>query len=710
MPPNVNTSTIIEQPAAVIAGAPLPDLADLQVQKALDPHSYRQTDGPSDIVRSAPQFVKSRKINGQEIKAATEGLGTRSRSLRPQYLPMEDRLIEPDEKDGKKVIVPTGSLAKVENTSDWSGNYWAHYGPIKPEYELLEGFTLYDVEVYVQQAVRRRTSLMFRNGYSFNGANARLIKYINKRINQIAYVMGITWASFMREVLTCLALCSNCFLLKIRSDTPGESGGVKNELNKNRSPIAGYAMIPPHTIFPFVDKGKIVKWRRFYNWGVKPWEDYKPEDIIHFKWDRKPGHIFGTPRLLAVRDDIFALRRLEENVELLFLNFLFPLLHVKVGTDEAPAGYLPGGVSEIQATRNLIEQMPKEGVFVTDQRVEVKNTGAQGESLDPSNLIEHYKKRIFTGLGVSALDMGEGDTANRSTADNVSQALKDSIKYDLDQFADQVTMQILRELFSEANFTLSVQNAIADVKLMFKEIDMDNKIKEETHATQLYQNNGITHSEYRKRIGEKELSDEEHQDTHFQRHVIGLAKAQGDVDIKVAKNSPRPVAGGKKKGGKKGKSGRKTSTAKKVTPTKKSTANKMRPENQHGKNNSPRKARSSSIQVGLFSHLKDSLEAAQIAGETIKWNSISARAIDNFFARIIAERGSSYTNQVRMQIDRLKAKVGQTTDPDLMFALVQKELSRDCYEGLNVNKLEHSDETSREPSPEGSAGSSDSES
>jgi hypothetical protein len=63
-----------------------------------------------------------------------------------------------------------------------------------------------------------------------------------------------------------------------------------------------------------------------------------------------------------------------------------------------------------------------------------------------------------------------------------------------------------------------------------------------------------------------------------------------------------------------------------------------------------------------------------------------------------------------MQIDRLKSKVGQTTDPDLMFALVEKELSRDCYEGLNVNELEHSDEASRESRPEGSPGTSDRES
>jgi hypothetical protein len=46
----------------------------------------------------------------------------------------------------------------------------------------------------------------------------------------------------------------------------------------------------------------------------------------------------------------------------------------------------------------------------------------------------------------------------------------------------------------------------------------------------------------------------------------------------------------------------------------------------------------------------------------------------------------------------------------LMFALVEKELSRDCYEGLNVNELEHSDEASRESRPEGSPGTSDRES
>jgi hypothetical protein len=43
--------------------------------------------------------------------------------------------------------------------------------------------------------------------------------------------------------------------------------------------------------------------------------------------------------LVGVKDDIFALRRLEENVELLFINQLFPLFHIKVGTEQAPATF-----------------------------------------------------------------------------------------------------------------------------------------------------------------------------------------------------------------------------------------------------------------------------------------------------------------------------------------------------------------------------------
>jgi hypothetical protein len=226
---------------------PPPDSpAEAHVRAILNPRNYRPFQ--FDKQRPMPVIAKqSLVLNGQSYAPTVAGLGDRARGLRPAWLSMEDRVIATDAgKKGEKIIVPTGALSKVEANADWSGQYYSHYGPLRPEYELLEPFTLYDVEVFVQQAVRRRVSLMFRNGYSFNGTNDRLIRYINRRISQISYMMGTTWANFMREILTCLSLCSNCFLLKIRDSTA--SGGVANELNKNRTPVASYVMIPPHTI------------------------------------------------------------------------------------------------------------------------------------------------------------------------------------------------------------------------------------------------------------------------------------------------------------------------------------------------------------------------------------------------------------------------------------------------------------------------------
>jgi hypothetical protein len=647
----------------------------------------------------------------------------------PTWVDLSNLIIAEDAKtsekvtDGKKQpklkVGPSGALALVERNLDWSGNYFAHFGPIRPEYELLEAFTLYDVEVYVQQAIRRRLSLMFRNGYRVTGNNQNKVKYINRRLNQIAYMMKKTWANFMREILTTLSLCSNCFLLKLRQEDA--SGGIKNEKNGNRLPIAAYVMIPPHSLFPYVEKGKIIKWRRYYNWSIKPWEDYQPEDIIHLTWDRKPSHIFGTPRLQAVRDDIYAIRRLEENIELLFINFLFPLFHVKVGTKEAPAGYMPGGVSEIDHTRKLIETMPKEGVLVTDERVAVDIVGSEGETLDPIPMLGHYKKRIFTGLGVSPMDMGEGDTTNGSTADNVSQALKDSIKYDLDVFTGQLSMEILRDLFAEANFDISIQESIADVTLEFQEIDMDNKVKEENHATNLYNNNGLTHDEFRSAIKRNPLrtpidKDDPNPDvtrkkqeqqggqTHHEREVVGLAKIETENAIKVAKATPR--AGG----GKKGKSGRKASVTKKATSKKKVSQNQSTPTNQHGTNNSPKKAKSARTESGLYSRLHDSLEAAQMSDDLGRWPELSARVIDRFFKDAIQPAGSSYTKQSpNAQHDQLKNQVGQTTDLDTIFDLVGQTYPKaDGETNERADAVEGDQE--RNSCPEGSVGSGDSRS
>ena len=664
-----------------------------------------------------------RRIDGKIIEPNTSGIGDRTKMGLP-WRPMSTRAVDEEKSRDSRAIDISSAAVKLANASDYIGTYRGHNGVLRPEYDMLEPFVIADTEVYVKQAIARRQALMFRNGFELVSEldkdmqqGQKNIDYIQTRFDVMEYVTNRATESFLKDILYNLQLCSNCFLRKIRDEKA--SPGSKQENNNKKVPIAGYQIIPAHQIMPYLKSGVIVKWRRYFDTGM-PFEDIPIDDIVHLKWDVKPSHIFGTPRLIGVRDDIFALRRLEENIELLFINHLFPLFHVKVGNEKSPCTYTSDGNSEIDLIRYQIESMPKEGVFVTDERVEVDSVGAEGDSLDTKDIIAHLKGRVFTGLGVSALDMGEGDTANRATADNISQNLKDAVKADQEAFSHIIRMQLFKEWFMEAPYSLSVQRAVASTHLRFHEIDLDNLIKVQNHIIQLYTNHLITESEARKKMNMKALDPSMRKETHYEQHIVDLvwetAEAKADAEIKVTeaateqqkallthqtketeKGASTQMALLKAEAEAEGKKAQasvikaeaqhkvlKAKTAhaiatggsnpvKRATPKAGVTANKNMPENQHGKNPGPTKAKSS---LEFISILKDSLlEARNTLENPGKWPEVSSKVINELNtqfndSQIVETTRSSYTNQVGMGIQRLKNIVSLTPDPELLSILL----------------------------------------
>jgi hypothetical protein len=567
---------------------------------------------------------------------------------------------------------------KLDEETDLINGYYGRHGIIEPEYNLLEPYTVIDCESFLARALERKHSLMFRNGFQFTGDNQTFVDYVERRAQQIGYVTGTSFENLLKDIVWNLLVCSNVILIKVRDHDA--SGGRAGEKNGNKPPVAGYQICPPHTIFPYLDGfGHIGKWRRFFGDGRR-WRDYAVEDVVHFWWNKKPGHVFGTPRIVSVRDDIFALRRLEENIELLLVHHLFPLMHLKVGTEKSPCEYYPDGSSEIAMYQGYIENMPKEGVLITDERVEVDVQGIGKEGADFAPVLQHYKQRIFTGLGVSGLDLGETDTATRSTAENVSQNLKDQIKSDLQWFCNQVSMLVLREWFQEAPFALSVQNAVADVQLTFHELDPDSQIKTETHHLNLFNNHAITHAELRKRLKHKPLEEKEHSDTHFGRHVLALEKFKLNGQMKLAEmNNEHQAklavhqAAATKKTKVTHKSATGSSRTKEtVEPTahaKKAVQTLLQPVNQHGRNLDPHKARSSRALAGLiYDELMagfQDLEASNDLGFS-EWREASDSILDGMFPDVA-------DHPFR---DRLKGMVANTVNADMIWALVHSEASR----------------------------------
>jgi hypothetical protein len=623
--------------------------------------------------------IATRTVDGVVLRPSMKGFGQRSNTI--NVVKERERILSQSflaTKDGIKTLETIGS-SLVERTDDANKTYRRINGIVQPEYNLLEPFTIYDTEPYVRQATNRKLSLMFRNGFEVSGDKDEDIEYIQRRFEAMEYVMERTTESFFKQILFNLLLCSNCFLQKIRN----AKATIVKKKEGRPEPVAGYRLIPAHMIFPFLKDGVPVKWRRFFDTGA-PFEDIDLEDIIHLKWDVKPGHRFGTPRLVGVRDDIFTLRRLEENVELLFINFLFPLYHIKVGSEDNPASYDENGHSEIDLVKWQIENMPKEGVFVTDERTEVKIVGAEGKSLKTDPLIQHYKSRIFTGMGMSALDMGDASGATRSTADNISQNLKDAIKSDLENFGGMIRMSIFKEFFMEATYSVGVQGAVARTLIKFHEIDLDNKIKEENHVIQLFLNNLIDEDEARKRIGYQRFQSLQVSKLHFDLHVVRLVKetekakvagqialleAQGEqqkelmplqaehaekqsktqqkllttqtaahekkaaASVSVLKAKTEHLkAGGRPQ----------TATAKKSSPGAKTAQNKETPTNQHGANLGPTKAKSSLEHIAAeftdaLTLLMESLKDENGTVDHDQWSTRSAEVIDEVDARLTQE-------------------------------------------------------------------------
>lgn len=369
-----------------------------------------------------------------------------------------------------------------------------------PEYDLAEIGRVEDTESYVRQAFDKKVGLMFKEGWDLIGRNPKTVKYIKIRLAQIAKASETPTIKLLRDLGSSLLRKSNGFLIKVRDET-ASGGRVRPNANGSADlkPVAGYFVAPAEVMEVSYSGNKIAKWRQRMPDGFI--KEYQPRDVIHFYYDRKDGFTFGTPQLVPVLDDIRALRKIEENIELLVYQHLFPLFQFKVGSKEIPAGIDENGEKEVDVIRREIQFMPSEGGLVTTERHEIVALGAEGRALRAESYLDHFKKRVIAGLGISHVDLGDGDTTNRATSDNMSRNLVDSVK-DFQQVLEYFFNEfVFGELLLESTFGEEVLDDDNRVWLKFKEIDIDSQIRREAHMADQFAKNLVSQDEARLRLG-----------------------------------------------------------------------------------------------------------------------------------------------------------------------------------------------------------------
>ena len=387
---------------------------------------------------------------------------------------------------------------------------------LAPEYDLAEIGKVEDTESIVRQAFKKKEGLMFKEGISLRGRNKQTLQYIKVREAQIAQASGIPSLSLKKRVARSLIRTSNAYLVKVRS-TRASGGQVRTTADgKSLQPVAAYFPAAPEMFKMDLDpeSGKIRHWRQQLPNGW--YKLFKPEDVVHFTIDKREGFSYGVPGLVPVLDDIRALRQIEENIELLLYQHLFPLFHYKVGTEQAPAGYTEDGRREIDLVEEQVRVMPSEGMIVTPERHEITAIGSEGRSMQAEGYMNYFKKRVFVGLGMSSVDFGEAETSNKATANVVSKALVDSVKAIQDEFEAQWDQHVIRELLLESTFGDLVLEDDNMVHLQFAEIDLQNKIDHEKHAAEMFKANGITYGEFRSMLGQEPIliPDDPHSEDH----------------------------------------------------------------------------------------------------------------------------------------------------------------------------------------------------
>lgn len=389
-----------------------------------------------------------------------------------------------------------------------------------PEYNLSEIITITETEALVARAFSRKEIMCLKEGFDIVGKNQKTVQYIKKRLHEIELVSKLPTRSLIRHIAADLIHSSNAFASLVRN-AKYSSGRTRKTSSGMLKPIAGIFMIPFETIlFKKNDNGHVVGIgqqgvNHGYNSTIK---EYKEHNYVHFKINERTGFAAGTPLLTATKDDILALRRIEEDAEIMLYQHLFPLYQYKVGTEKSPARPYPDGTTEVDEVRAVYSSMPSEGAIVTPERHELKLVSNRTGAMDPFPAIKHFKQRVLAGIEISSLDIGDSETSNRSTSDSLSRILIDGVKYLQRRIEEYFDTAIIRELLLESTFdedmVLDPENM---VHLKFKEIDIDEQVKVANHRQQLFSTHGITQSEFRRSIGEEPFSEEEREDTFFAR-------------------------------------------------------------------------------------------------------------------------------------------------------------------------------------------------
>ena len=395
-----------------------------------------------------------------------------------------------------------------------------------PDFDLEDIQNGYNTDSYIRQGVDKYVDQIFKEGYQFYGTDIGAVEYLKLRLAYIAEASNTPTNQLLMDIAEDIVKYGNCMVVKARSNDPnafpqGESlAGLYG-----KDPVAGYFCANPVTMKCKRDEhGTVTSWQQDNDGGT---QEFAPEDVVHFYYKREKGNAYGTSFLIPVLDDVRALRQAEENVLKMMYRNIYPFFHIAVGTEEQT-----GTSKEVDALKEALDGMDVEGGLVTTERVKILPVAAD-KVIDASPYLKYMESRVFSGMGIPEIMFGRGDTANRSTGDNMTSEMADRIRAISRIIEMFFNSFIIKELLMEGGYD-PVLNPDQNVEFRFNDNDVDVMIKKEVHAIYKYEHNAITEDEMRDEIGMDPIPDSERDKMFVELITRETLKLEAELDAQAA--------------------------------------------------------------------------------------------------------------------------------------------------------------------------------
>ena len=398
-----------------------------------------------------------------------------------------------------------------------------------PSFELTELQDAYNKDAYIRQGVDKYIDQIFKEGYQFYGTDTNVVDYLKMRLAFIAEATSTPTSQFLMDIAEDVVKYANCMVVKARSNDPNAfPQGINVQGLYGKDPVAGYFCANATvTKCKRDDYGTVTEWQQETDKGK---QTFPPEDVVHFYYKREKGNAYGTSFLVPVIPDVKALRRAEENILKMMYRNVYPFYHIKVGTEEAT-----GTSKEVEDIQNEAQDMDVESMLVTTERVEIKPI-ASDKVIDAEPYLKYMESRVFSGLGIPEIMFGRGNTANRSTGDNMTSEMADRIRAMQRVIETFFNEFIIKELLMEGGYD-PVLNPDQKVEFKFNDNDVDVEIKKQVHAIYKYEHSAITEDEMREEIGMDPIPDADREKMFVELVTRETLRVQSELDAQTAQAS-----------------------------------------------------------------------------------------------------------------------------------------------------------------------------